>query len=74
MDFRQQCWNFHQQCWEEEEEGSSPLKGGEKKRAALVDLEAEASKKGKIPLSDDSDSDTEVIPERRLRPQPPSES
>ena len=57
---------------EEEEESNSPLKG-EKKRAAYADLEAEAFKKGKISLPDDSDSDTEVIPERRLRAKTPAE-
>ena len=57
---------------EEEEEDDPPRKG--KKRAASADPEAEASKKGKISLSDDSDSDTEIIPERRLRPKPPAES
>ena len=52
---------------EEEEESNSPLKGRKKKRAASVDPEVEASKRGKISLSDGSDSDAEVIPERRLR-------
>ena len=48
---------------EEEEESNSPLKGGKKKRGASVDLEAEASKKGKLSLSDDSESNIEAVPE-----------
>ena len=38
--------------------------------AASVDPEAEASKRGKISLSDGSDSDAEAIPEwhRRVKP------
>ena len=59
---------------EEEEESNSPLKGGKKKRGASADLEAEASKKGKISLSDDSESDVEAIPECRSRPKPLAES
>lgn len=58
---------------EEEEESNCPLKG-EKKMGASSDLEAEAPKMGKVSLSDDLDSGTEVIPERRLRPKPPAES
>lgn len=38
----------------EEKESNSPLKGGKKKRGASADLEAEASKKGRISLTDDS--------------------
>ena len=55
---------------EEEEESNSPLKGGKKKRAASVDLEAEASKKGKLSLSDDSESDAGATPEWHPRPKP----
>lgn len=59
---------------EEEEESDSPLKGGKRKMTASWDLEAEASKKGKISLSDDSESDTEAIPEWHPRPKPLAES
>ena len=52
---------------EEEEESHSPLKGGKKKRGASADLEAEASKKGRISLTDDSESDAD---EWRPRPKP----
>ena len=52
---------------EEEEESSSPPKGRKKKRAASVDPEAEASKRGKISLSNGSDSDAKAIPKRRPR-------
>ena len=55
---------------EEEEESNSPLKGRKKKRAASVDLEAEASKRGKISLLDGSDSDAEAIPEWCPRSRP----
>ena len=55
---------------EEEKESNSPLKGRKKKRVACIDPAAEASKRGKIPLSDDSDSDAEAIPERRPRSKP----
>ena len=48
---------------EEEEEENPPLKG--KKRAASVDPEEGASKRGKISLSDDSDSGTEAVPKHR---------
>ena len=58
---------------EEEEESNSPLKGGKKKRGASVDLEAEASKKGKISLSDDSESDAKAVPEWHPRPKPLAE-
>ena len=43
----------------EEEESNSPLKGGNKKRGASADLEVEASKKGRISLTDDSESDAD---------------
>ena len=59
---------------EEEEESNSPLKGGKKKRGASADLEAEASKKGKLSLSDGSESDTEAVPEWHPRPKPLAES
>ena len=49
---------------DEEAKSDSPLKGRKKKMAASVDPEAEASKRGKISLSDGSDSDAEVILER----------
>lgn len=51
----------------EEEESNSPPKGGKKKRGASADLEAEASKKGRISLTDDSESDAD---EWRPRPKP----
>ena len=59
---------------EEEGESDSPLKGRKKKRAASEDPKAEASKGGKISLSDNSDSDAEVIPERCLRSKPLADS
>ena len=59
---------------EEEEESNSPLKGGKKKRGASTDLEAEASKKGKLSLLDDSESEVEAIPEWNPRPKPSAES
>ena len=59
---------------EEEEESDSPPEGERKKRAASMHLEAKASKKGKISLSDDSESDTEAIPEWHPRPKPLAES
>ena len=55
---------------EEEAESDSPLKGRKKKRAASVDPEAEASKRGKITLSDGSDTDAEHTPTRRPREKP----
>ena len=45
-----------------------------KKMATFVDPEAEASKRGKISLSDGSDSDAEAIPKRRPRTKPLAES
>ena len=57
---------------EEEEEDDPPPKG--KKRAASKDLEAEASKRDKITLSDDSESDAEAIPKHRRRTKPQAES
>nr|XP_020148916.1 rRNA biogenesis protein RRP36-like [Aegilops tauschii subsp. strangulata] len=58
---------------EEEEESNSPLKGGKKKIGASVDLEAEASKTGKISLSDYSESDAKAVPEWHPRPKPLAE-
>ena len=60
----------HDEDEEEEEESNSPLKGGKKKREASVDLDAEASKKGRITLTDDSKMDADDIPEWRPRPKP----
>ena len=57
---------------EEEEEDNPPLKG--KKRADSIDPEARASKRGKLSLSDDSDSDIEDIPKPRPRTKPLAES
>ena len=61
---------------EEEEESNSPPEGGRKKRAASTDLEAEAeaSKKGKVSLADNSESDTDSSPEWRPRKNPMAES
>ena len=39
---------------EGEEESNSPPEGGRKKRAASTNLEAEASKKGRVSLADNS--------------------
>ena len=55
---------------EEEAESDSPLKGRKKKRAASVDPEAEASKRGKVSLSDGSDTDAEHSPMWRPREKP----
>nr|XP_020156495.1 uncharacterized protein LOC109741826 [Aegilops tauschii subsp. strangulata] len=57
---------------EEEEEDNPPFK--EKKRAASVDPERGASKRGNLSLSNDSDSDAEAIPKPRSRAKPPAES
>nr|XP_020178613.1 uncharacterized protein CG45076-like [Aegilops tauschii subsp. strangulata] len=46
---------------EEEAESDSPLKGRKKKRAASTDPEEEAPKRGKMALSDGSDSEAEPI-------------
>ena len=58
---------------EEEEEEEDPLCKG-KKRAASEDLEAEASKRDKITLPDDSESDAEAIPKHRRRTKPQADS
>jgi hypothetical protein len=55
---------------EEEEESNSPPEGGRKKRAASINLEAEASKKGKVSLADNSAWDVDSSPERRPRDKP----
>ena len=57
---------------EEEEEEDPPCKG--KKRATSKDLEAEASKRDKITLSDDSELDAEAIPKHRRRTKPQADS
>jgi hypothetical protein len=59
---------------EEEEESNSPPEGGRKKRAAPINLEAEASKKGKVSLADNSAWDVDSSPERRPRDKPLAES
>jgi hypothetical protein len=59
---------------EEEEESNSPPEGGRKKRAAPINLEAEASKKGKVSLVDNSAWDIDSSPERRPRDKPLAES
>ena len=59
---------------EEEAESNSPPKGSRKKRAASVDPEAEAPKRGTISLPDGLDSNAEAIPEWRPRPKPLAES
>ena len=58
---------------EEEEESNSPPEGGRKKRAASTNLEAEASKRGKSSLADNSGWDVESSPEPRPRNKPPAE-
>ena len=55
---------------EEEAESDSPLKGWKKKRAASLEPEGEASKRGKVTLSDGSDSDAKPILERLPRAKP----
>ena len=45
-----------------------------KKRAASMDQEAEASKKGKLSLSDDYESDADAIPEWHPKLKPVTES
>nr|XP_040252798.1 uncharacterized protein LOC120969636 [Aegilops tauschii subsp. strangulata] len=57
---------------EEEEEEELPRK--RKKRAAYEDLEAEASKRDKITLSDDSELDAEAIPKHHHRAKPHPDS
>ena len=55
---------------EEEEESNSPPDGGRKKRAASTNLEAEAPKRGKGPLADNSAWDVDSSLERRPREKP----
>ena len=59
---------------EEEEESNSPPDGGRKKRAASTTLEAEAPKKGKGSLADNSAWDVDSSPEPRPRDKPLAES
>ena len=59
---------------EEEEESNSPPEGGRKKRTASTNLEAEAAKKGKISLADNSALDTDSSSEWRPREKPLAES
>ena len=59
---------------EEEAESDSPLKGRKKKRAASTDPEEEASKRGKMALSDCMDSEAEPIPKRLPKAKPLAES
>ena len=56
---------------EEDEESDSPPDGGRKKRVASTNLEAEAPKKGKGPLTENSAWDINSSPERhpRIKPQ-----
>ena len=60
---------------EEEEESDSPPEGGRKKRVASTDLEAEAeaSKKGKVSLADNSALYTDSSSEWRPREKPLAE-
>ena len=58
----------------EEEESNSPPEGGRKKRAASMHLEAEASKKGKVSLADNSAWDIDCSSEWRPRDKPLAES
>ena len=55
---------------EEEEESNPPPDGGRKKRAASTNLEAEAPKKGKGSLTDNTAWDVDSSPERRPRNKP----
>ena len=50
---------------EEDEERDAPPDGGRKKRAASTNLEAEAPKKGKGSLADNTAWDVDSSPERR---------
>ena len=59
---------------EEEKESDSPPEGGRKKRAASTHLEAEASKKGKVSLMDDSAWDIDSSSEWHPRDKPLAES
>ena len=55
---------------EEKEENDPAPDGGMKKRAASTNLEAEASKRGKGSLADNSAWDVDSSPERRPRIKP----
>ena len=55
---------------EEEEESNSPPDGGRKERAASTNLEADAPKRGKGPLADNSAWDVDNSPERPPRSKP----
>ena len=55
---------------EEEEESNSPPDGGREKRAASTNQEAEAPKRGKGPLADNSVWDVDISPEQRPRSKP----
>ena len=55
---------------EEEEEANTPPEGGRKKRAASTNLEAEASKRGKSSLADNSAWDVDSSPEPHRRNKP----
>ena len=57
---------------EEEVDENPPPKG--KKRVASIDPEEGASKRGRVSLSDDSDSGTEAVPKHRPRTKPLAES
>ena len=59
---------------EEEEESDSPPDGGRKKRAASTNLEAEAPKRGKGSLADNSAWDVDSSPERPRRTKPQAAS
>ena len=54
----------------EEEESSPPPEGGRKKRVASTNLEAEASKRGKSSLADNSAWDVDSSPKPRPRNKP----
>ena len=59
---------------EEEAESDSPLKGRKKKRAASLDPEEGASKRGKVTLSDGWDSEVKPITKRLPKAKPLAES
>ena len=55
---------------EEEQENKSPPDEGRKRRTASTNLEAEAPKRGRGPLVDNSAWDIDSSPERRPRSKP----
>ena len=59
---------------DQEEERNSPPEGGRKKRAASTNLEADASKKGKVSLADNSAWDNDSNSEWRPRDKPLAKS